>query len=876
LVILVEYVVSSYRCPNCSFLNSVDVNKIYNGRLMFVCSKCNICGIVPSIANQDEAYLEFLDLYDKGQAVKIHDLGSLLEQEGLLRPTSEIDSLIHYNNANKNELLKTILYSKKDYVVDFRVIQEPEPEIGSELAAIPIEEEIINSLSARSIRRLYKFQEESIKQILLGKDVVIIAPTASGKTEAFCIPIVQKISGEIPHFSSLRSKIRGKGKLFAIFVYPTKALARDQLPKVRYIAEPLGLKVNIFDGDTTKDERDLITTASVPEIIITNFDVIHYHLLNRTKFSRLIKTAKFLLIDEAHIYTGVFGANIHHIIKRLERLVMSTTKNKLQIIAASATLPNAEEFCKPLFGRKMDIIRGRGRKGKINFALLFPSFHSQRSLMLDLLKQTTLRNHKTIAFNRSHLGSELLAFYSSRQGIPIRVHRAGLLPIERKSVEEAFKNTKLVAISATPTLELGIDIGDVDAIISDIVPINRLIQRLGRTARSGQEGYAFLALGNDPISQYYKLHPDDYLEDQEIAYTDPTNPFVEEYQVLAMACDRPISMSESFPIWNTIQKLISKDLLQLSNEKFIPNFKKAMNVLRDFSIRGIGSSIDIIHNGKLVGQRQMPQAIEELHDNAIYFLAGRRYQVQELHFLNKNQKERRQQSVPYAELKSIPNDYPYYTKAIVDEWPTILEAYEQKKTYDLEVKYCSLKIQKKVVGYSNIEIGKEAMQGAKVVLENSIEFEFITKGLVFRAPKPEYILKTTNDEQYLEMSGYHASEHVIIEGSSMLTGGVSQDLGGISLGSSGLIFIYDSSVGGNGASKALYDKFDKAIMRALRILSDCPCKTESGCPRCTYSYRCGNNNEYLHKNAALEILKRIVEGDKTQIGDTRSTDRPLV
>ena len=115
----------------------------------------------------------------------------------------------------------------------------------------------------------------------------------------------------------------------------------------------------------------------------------------------------------------------------------------------------------------------------------------------------------------------------------------------RKCVEEWFKYGKLMAIFATPTLELGIDIGDIDVVISDIEPVNRLIQRLGRAARSGQEGYAFLALGNDPISQYYKLHPDDYLQDQESAYTDPSNPFVEEYQVLAMACDKPISMSES-------------------------------------------------------------------------------------------------------------------------------------------------------------------------------------------------------------------------------------------------------------------------------------------------------------------------------------------
>jgi DEAD/DEAH box helicase domain-containing protein len=437
-----------------------------------------------------------------------------------------------------------------------------------------------------------------------------------------------------------------------------------------------------------------------------------------------------------------------------------------------------------------------------------------------------------------------------------------------------------MAISATPTLELGIDIGDVDVIISDIVPINRLIQRLGRAARSGQEGYAFLALGNDPISQYYKQHPNDYLEDQELVYTDPTNSFVEEYQVLAMACDKPILISESSPMWKSIQKLISNDLLHLSNGKFVPNYIKALAVLRDFSIRGIGATVSIIHNGRLIGERQMPQAIEELYDSAIYFLSGKRYQVYRLHLYNKNQTEqqvvRQNTSASYAELNLLPSDYPYYTKAIVDEWPTILETYNQKQAYGLEVKYCSLKIQKKVIGYSNIEIGKEVMQGTKVLFERPIEFEFTTKGLVFRVPKPENILDVVDDEQYVEMSGYHASEHVIIEGSTLATGGASQDLGGISLGSSGLIFIYDGNIGGNGASKALYDKFDKAIQRALSIISECPCESNSGCPRCTYSYRCGNNNEYLHKHAAIEILNRIVEGEKTHIGNTLIMDRPLV
>jgi DEAD/DEAH box helicase domain-containing protein len=869
---------SHYRCPSCGSLHSVEVSKIYNGRLMFLCSKCDICGVVPSAGNQDEAYLGFLDMYDNGQAAKAQDLGLLLEQERLLRPASEIDSLISRNHAEEDELLKVILYSKKDYVVDFRVIHESEIEKGNEPEVLPIKGGLIKALYTRNIKKLYQFQEESIKKILLGDDVVIVAPTGSGKTEAFSIPILQKISEAISYFSPMRPELKGKGKVFAVFVYPTKALARDQLPKIRHLADALGITVNVFDGDTTKAERDSIVINSLPpEIIITNFDVIHYHLLNRTKFSRLIKTAKFLVVDEVHVYSGVFGANIHHIIKRLERLVTSTNNNKLQIIAASATLPNAEDFCQSLFGREMKVILGRGKKGKINFVVLFPSFRSQRSLMLDLLRQTTTTNHKTIAFNKSHLGSELLAFYSTKQGIKTRVHRAGLLSTERKSVEDSFKNGKLMAISATPTLELGIDIGDVDAIISDIVPIDRLTQRLGRAARSGQEGYAFLALGNDPISQYYKLHPDDYLEDQQIVYTDPTNPFVEEYQVLAMCCDKPLSITESSSRSKTIDRLVSKDLLQLSKGKFLPNFKNALDILRDFSIRGIGTKVEITYNGKLIGERQMPQAIEELHTNAIYFLAGRRYQVKELRFLGKNQKQRQQQlPIAYAELKSIPNDYPYYTKAVVSEWPTLLDTYEQKKSHGLQVMYCSLKIQKKVSGYSNVEIGKETLQGTKVVFEKAIEFEFVTKGLVFKSPQPKDILKAAIDEQYVEMSGYHASEHAIIEGSSMITGGASQDLGGISLGSSGLIFIYDGSIGGNGASRALYDKFDKAIIRALRIVSECSCRSESGCPRCTYSYRCGNNNEYLHKHAATEILNRIVDGEKTQIGEIIHADRPLV
>ncbi len=335
-----------------------------------------------------------------------------------------------------------------------------------------------------------------------------------------------------------------------------------------------------------------------------------------------------------------------------------------------------------------------------------------------------------------------------------------------------------------------------------------------------------------------------------------------------MACDRPLSMAESKPVWDALQKLVSKGVVKIVRGRFVPDLKEAMKILNEYSIRGIGSRVDIKFNKKIIGDRSLPQALEELHPNAIYFLAGRRYKVQELHFEPNSQ--------PYAELVVIPSDYPYYTKALTDEWPSIPEVYEKKVVFGIEVVYCALKIQKRVLGYANIEIGQEVAQGKKVMLDKPLEYEFVTKGFVFRAPRPIDILQKVDDEQYVEMSGFHASEHVIIEGSAMITGGASQDLGGISLGSSGLIFVYDGSVGGNGASRALFDRLDKAFGRALRILSECPCKSESGCPRCTYSYRCGNNNEYLHKLAAIEVMSRVVEGERTEIGDKIAGDRALV
>ncbi len=811
------------------------------------CGKCGIEDLPEFSKNVDEVFLEFLSRFDQGLVTE-KGLSEELKEEGIVRGENEIKKMI--GNNDPDEITKEILFSKKDYISQYKILKNPEPKMGCRIEELGLDESISDHLKELKIEQFYKFQEEAIQEITFGENVVIEAPTASGKTEAFIIPVIQKIKKDAIN-----------GNVFAIFVYPTKALSRDQYPKIQKFADKIGIDVKVFDGDTNQvDRRKIIDNP--PHILITNFDVLHYHLWHQTKFSSLLTSTKILVIDEAHVYSGIFGSNVHYIIKRLKRIC----SDKLQFVAASATLENAKEFCQQLFGEKMQVIHGSGKKGMTDFVMLFPSLRTQRSLMVELTRKLTEKNHKTMVFNNSHLNSELLAIQAKKQKVNIKVHRAGLMVNYRTSVEKQFKEDKIQAISCTPTLELGIDVGNVDCVISSTIPVNRLIQRIGRAARKGQRGYAFLALGNDPISQYYKNHPDDYFEDVEKTYIDPKNPFVEEFQVLAMACDRPISKHELKEHQEVIERHIIKENLTVFNNRIIPNFDKINSTLSEYSIRGIGKSIDIFLNGKKVGDRVSPIALEELHKDAIYFLAGTRYKVKEFDYPEKN----------YAKLERIPKDYPYYTKSLTEEWPTIETVFESRKANGVEVAFCKLHIQKKIYGYVNIELGQEITQGEKVELETPLEYDFITKGIVFHAPRPLKIIEKAEDEDYTEASGYHATEHVVIEGSNMITGGVSQDLGGISLGTSGLIFIYDGAIGGSGASKALYDRFEKALKRSMFIVKECPCQNEAGCPRCTFSYRCGNNNEFLHKYSALEILERINDGEKTELIDPVEGDKALV
>jgi len=838
--------VQKYRCPRCR--SKLEVKRTYDSRALFYCPKCGLHHILKARGrSEDEEYMQMLLAYDTGKVDTKKSLEEILEEEGFIRRREEVQLIIskfEEKGIHIPSVVKDALRSKQDYLVAYNVIEDAKPELGSSVSTLNLQEPLVRILKQIGIEYLYRFQEEAIKHILNGEDVVIVAPTGSGKTESFTLPTLSLLSTHTQELGGLRVE---PPKIRALFIYPTKALARDQLHKIRLLAESVGVRVDVFDGDTPKRDRERMLLEP-PHIVLTNFDTIHHHMLHRTAFSRLLRTVRMLVVDEVHVYKGTFGSNVYFIVNRLERLT-----GRLQIIAASATVANPAEFCKTLFGRSFKVIQeDEGKHGTLHFTILFPTLRSHRALVVDTIKRLFRAGYKPLIFSSSHLGAELNAYYAKREGVDIAVHRAGLPEEWRRKIEEGFRKGTIKAISATPTLELGLDIGSVDAVVSDLVPVNRLIQRAGRAGRRGQEAVIFLLLrDNDPISQYYKNHPEEYFKNIEQAYADPHNPTVAEKQILAAALDKPIGIVEFQEYKQIISALTSKGLLHKFKDSFKPD-PAARRILASYNIRGSGEGVSIIFNGKRIGERSLPQALDELHPEAVYLHGGVRYRSKMLNIDGARS---------CAELEHLPPNYPYYTRPLKEEWPHIISEIESKRVYGVEVKRVELEIEKKVIGYVNVDINNPTAKGRPILLHQPVTYRFNTKGLVFQAPTPDQtIQRYAEQKEYALMSSYHATEHLMIEATNPITGGVADDMGGISLGTTGLIYIYDGSVGGNGATKALYDRLEEAHKSALEIVEGCKCESESGCPRCTYSYRCGNNNEFLLKQGAIEVLKKIKEG----------------
>ena len=744
-----------------------------------------------------------------------------------------------------DRLFKTLIKDEAHKIVHVYSESPKIPELGDYVKDATLSDSIKSVLLKRGIERFFKFQQESIDAIRRGEDTIIIASTGMGKTEAFLLPIIEDIL-EHPHIPGVR----------ALLIYPTKALARDQLLRINELCSiAFGMRALTLDGDTPEALRKRIYEYP-PQILLTNPDMIHYSLVYSPSFRKIISNVKYIVLDDLHVYTGVFGAQVAYVLRRLERHL----KSPPQYIGATATLGNPEETGRKLFRRDVRVIRALGgRRGTVYHIFIKPVTRPKLVEAVLLTKTCVDLGLKTIVFADSHRMVELMVRLGKKYSLDMRVHRAGLAPEERTLVEKLLKSGKICAVAATPTLELGIDIGDLDCVILTSIPstYSKYIQRTGRCGRRGQTSYILTILGDDPISQYYELYPKDFFfqEDDYLAI-DLQNPEVTKIHIISMAKDRSIRIDELSEFERQIaEELVQYNLLRKTKNYYMVTRKGSLYLRDRMNLRSIGERVLIFdRRGRFIGSREMPMALKELHPGAIYFHGGRTYIV--IEFEKRN-----------AIVEELKEDIDLMTTPLYFSEPEYFKEISSRKVYNLKVSYGELSVMDIVYGY----VMKELWSGRTVsenLLKEELRYRFRTKGILIQVPfNPEW-------SSMSNAKAFHTIEHVVISVSRTIIGASHTDLGGISY-PSGHIYIYDTSQGGSGLSLLLMNRLEIVLKRALNLLMACKCI--DGCPRCIYSPYCGNNNEILSRRLALEVLREIIHspGKLKLYASEERTGRPI-
>ena len=867
-------VVPVLHCPKCG--SRLDFHK--GGDIWTVtCSSCNVeVSLGGRKTDLFDAYEAYTAQVQAGTASSITDyrkrkyLGSGADtpkKKRKLDPSSRVQSpdaiskIVSEGGGDIEQLsepLRRLLNSGRDYLVKYELMPATDGEYGVDTDKLNIPTRLKEYLHTRGIYTLFRFQEDSYNAIENGEDVVIAAPTGQGKTEGFILPIIRQL------LISVQEAFDNPG-VRALLIYPTKALARDQLDKIREMCETSNLTVSIFDGDVSQNARQRMYEAP-SDILLTNPDVLHYHLgWKQSRLVPLLRTVQFVVLDEIHLYTGSMGTNVYYILKRLE-----LECGRFQKIGASATVSNPKEFAEILFDTDVSLVESKtAKRGPVHFMMYYPGMRSKYSMIVDLVGQLQQGNFKTLVFGNTHSEAEVLNMLISDTGVKSKVHRAGLPKKYRSEVEDQFKSGGLPVIVSTPTLELGIDIGDLDSVVSMIVSITRLTQRVGRAGRKGQESVAILALReNDPISSFYRHQPDKYFSDIDAAYMEPENEVVGYYQLIAAAMSGKLRESDFVRHRSILEKIAGENLIHIQDDGKVKivDFDEARKAWRGYSIRGIGDTVQIKSGNKGLGERSMPMAAQELHPGAIYLHGGKNFMSVDFKY-----------TPGLGKASVVPHtDRSAHTKPLYSTMPRIIDIVERSKILGLNAVYCTLEMTQTVDGY----VKKETRSGRTLSrhgLATPLVYKYKTRGFAFTAPEPVQAVNDHTSGKLSDLKGpkmgpaelyggaFHALEHVVIESSDMLTGGGTREIGGVSMGDSGIIFVYDGSPGGNGASKLLFAKLDEAFRRAKTIIEKCDCKTIDGCPLCTYSYHCGNNNSPLFKLGALESIKRILDKVETTV-----------
>ncbi len=740
----------------------------------------------------------------------------------------EKDGIIHrIIQGHKEESLALIHYER---------LTAPEAEkIPIESLDDVLSENIIQGLERYGFKGLLPFQDESVREILKGNNTIISAPTGSGKTEAFAIPILQKISG------------RTTPGVFALLVYPLNALIDDQVSKLTNLIQKCKLAghtaaYSIHGGQST-EYKDMVIAESKKKslIIATNFDFINYHMiLQDKKWNELFKTAKIIVMDEAHSYTSFYGSNVYHVLQRMERYM-----TKVQYVGSSATLDNSKEFFSNMFNIPKDsfsYIKSKLRRRQdMHMFFIMPRKFRQRATM-ELLSSLCYKNKSVqLVFSNTHNDAEFLAsnVEGANKGIRIQVHRGGLDQKDRKLYESQMKAGELDVLSCTPTLELGIDIGHVDVVISAFKnEFDSFIQRIGRAGRRGQRSYAICVFDSDDATcHYFARHMTEYLNQTHTIQISKKNPIIserhEESKKVEAQAASTNAKSQFFDFANTV------------------------------NLRGTSGEIAIYYNTRKIGTRGIPVGYYQLHQNAIYHFNKQNYEVTSLlkssggarAYLRRSD-ERGKRTIPIVKTLLIEESK---LKAV---HKTVCV-----NSNKLDLRYGMISLDRTISGYmkGNYNESTDKFQvhyGSLTPGWKSFHWKSEHSSVGITVP-PEFIAQSVSESKntITDDPGIHTISHILVNASKILTKSESSDIDVYY--DAGVIYLYDNSSDGfNGCSKIIYDEFEKVLDTGFDLLNDCDCPTGKsqeddwgGCPKCTFTTNyCQTKNKDLSKDGAKKFF----------------------
>jgi DEAD/DEAH box helicase domain-containing protein len=711
----------------------------------------------------------------------------------------------------------------------------------------PLPKNIQKCLLDRKIT-FYSHQAEAINNAREGKNVVIVTPTASGKTLAFNIPVLEAL-------------IEDKNAT-ALYLYPTKALTNDQLKVLRALEKEIGIKAapNIYDGDTPQSQRASIRENS--KIILTNPYGLHQYLPWHYKWRTFLSNLKFIIIDEAHVYRGVFGSNVAMLFRRLMRICNYYHAHP-QFILSSATIANPQEHAKRLTGQDFEIISKDGApRGKKSFIFWNPPFidndntirRSTHQETKDLLTLNVINHLQTLCFTTSRQMAELITRWtkedlkarSPKLTDKITAYRAGYLPAERRDIEEKLRTKKLMGVTSTNALELGIDIGSLDSVIISGYPgtVISTWQQAGRAGRTNSDSLVTMVAFQNPLDQYFMKNPQDFFgRPHEQAIIDLHNQYISLGHIMCAASELPITESDKkfFPelFEESIQALEQQHLVRKTPRGYV--YSGTARPVEVVNLESISDkTVTVLCNGSVLETLNLNKAYQETHQGAVLLHQGETYISEDLNLDDLTARVRKE-------------DVNYYTEALKDVDVAIKKTFEEKQ-------------EKAKIGLGEVTITENYRQYLVKTYDEVIERQpldlppliFSTVGLWFSVSSQ---LKEELEAQNLDFAGgLHAVEHAMIAMSPIFAMCDRWDIGGLSTPlhpdtGEPTIFIYDGFEGGIGISENLYANIKPLWEKTLKLIQTCECK--EGCPSCIYSPKCGNENEPLDKKAAVIILQYL-------------------